>query len=109
LFQEDEEDLSILEFYKRLPYNKMKECEIFITPEKIYGIQYADDADTRILAESLNILKTLKSNELKDKIELHRTEGVWREFYTFKNVVKAIREYLQLRPNLIEEYPECMI
>jgi len=104
MYDKDKDDLAIFEFYRKLPLEARVDCEVFITPEKIYKIQYASEIDIDDLERKLENLRNMKTEEIVDILESQSSY-----LTTFTRVVDAIREYLQLRPQMIEKYPEYLL
>ena len=88
-----------------MPFDEQKDCEVFIIPEKIYDIIYVDKASEDDLFRKLEMLRNLTAAEIASNL----AEGRWRYYTIFKRFVSAIKEYCQLRPNVIERYPEYLI
>lgn len=105
MWEEDENDLAVFEFYKKLPHDERKDCEIFITPEKIYKIHEANLESISDLERKMEMMRRLPGTEIAQLLE----EGSWGYYTVFKRVVAAIKEYYQLRPNIIEKYPEFLV
>lgn len=98
-------DIRILEFYKKLPPNDKRDASVFITAEKIYELDYIHDEALEEFNIKLQYVLNLKSQEIKELIE----KGYWNNLIFFKRLVASIKEYFMLRPNIIEEYPELLI
>jgi len=105
MWEEDENDLAVFEFYKKLPTIERKDCEVFITPEKIYQIQQANTIAVENLMSRMIVFREMEATIIRSLI----IKGEWKDYTIFKRVVKAIKEYYQLRPEVIEKYPELLI
>ena len=105
MWEEDENDIAIFEFYKKLPLEEQKKCEVFITPEKILEIQVATDIDKGTLQMHLIALRAFDINTFRSLI----LKKNWKDYTLFKRIVAAIKEYYKLRPEVIENYPELLI
>ena len=103
--EEDMYDIELFQYFNKLPDNEQIECEVFITPEKIFGIQEAEYLAVDELNGKFNYLKMLPRKEMEELIE----DGSWRYYHTFKKIVAAIKEYVQLRPAILDKYPEFLI
>ena len=105
MVDDDIYDFELFQYFNKLPDNEQIECEIFITPEKIFGIQEANHICVDELNWKFNYLKMLTRKEMEDLIE----SGSWNHYHTFKKIVAAIKEYVQLRPDILDKYPEFLI
>jgi len=105
MWEEDENDLAVFEFYKKLPQEEREMCGIFITPEKILEIQTPSYIAEVKLKIKMDVLRGYDYNIIKKLI----LDGHWGDYTIFKRVVKVIKEYYQLRPEVIEKYPELLI
>ena len=106
MYDADKDNFDIFNFYKRLPSHEQKECEIFITPEKIYLLNHSDLAAENELTRKIEHIRKMTSTELRDSIE---SRGEWPYYTMFNRVTAAIKEYIQLRPAVIDKYPEFLI
>ena len=106
MYERDSDNFDIFIFYTKLPPQDREECEIFITPEKILKINYGDYTAVNDVNRKVEYLRKLPIKELRDNLESR--EG-WPFYTFFSRVVDAIKEYLELRPLVIEKYPEHMI
>ncbi len=106
MYDTDRDNLDIFFFYMKLPSHEQRECEIFITPEKIYQIKYGDLTAINDIKNKLKYMRDLPTKELRDSVE---SRGEWPYYTMFNRVVGAIKEYMQLRPAVIEKYPEFLI
>jgi len=105
MWEEDENDLAVFVFYNKLPLSERKDCEVFITPEKIYQIQEANSIATENLLSRMITFREMDITIMRSLI----IKGEWKDYTIFKRVVSAIKEYYQLRPEVIEKYPELLI
>ncbi len=112
MFEEDENDLAIFNFYNKLPFDEKRRCEVFLTPENIFGVREASSDDINRLARTIHYLRELPSKKISEELVKHRYGEIgerWHEFDVFKIIVKYIKEYYQLRPNVLDDYPECLL
>ena len=107
-----ENNIRLFKIYKKLPQELADEFSLLVTPENLIGIkvnEYTDREATAIhektiqrITEELTVVDLL---EVYDE-NYNKMRGDRRVFEKF---IKTFKQYLQLRPNLFEEYPELLI
>lgn len=101
-----ENDLRIFKIFKKMNNEFKQELNLLITPENIlktssYSIQPED------FNKIIERIIYTPENEIMD----YSLESVntWSDRFIFERIIEHTKIYLQLRPNLLEQYPELLI
>ena len=112
LSEENYMDLKKLLFLSKIPQEYKEELLLLLTPEAICG-DYPPDDSVRVIRTFLNysILNDDPNESIKELTELLdlMKENSVGSYYVFNKMMNQVDEYLKLRPNLIDEFPEHWI
>lgn len=100
--------IRIFKIYKNMPKEMKNELSLLITPENILGLEshwITEDTHT-LFNKTMNNFNSMTINEAMDRYD---GKEYWTDITKFERLIKQIKIYLQLRPNLLEDYPELLI
>lgn len=109
------DSIKIFKIFKKLPSENMSEIDLFLTPENILGYHIHNNEEA--LTEFKYIIqsfKTLPNNEIytaykQDSYFLYSPTATSINIKMYERLINQVREYLKLRPSMIDKFPECLI
>ena len=101
-----ENDLRIFKIFKKINNEFKQELNLLITPENILNLsEYAIDK-----YEFQKIIERILNTSEMDIIDHYASiPNHWSDRFIFERIIEQTRVYLQLRPILLERYPELLI
>lgn len=94
-----------------MPEEDKKVLNLFLTVENIFGIRSINRPE--IEDQLKTVIDRMSKLKKKDIIKYYdsdaTTDVYWNDRKYFENLIDQIKIYLQLRPELLENYPELLI
>ena len=94
-----------------MPEEDKKVLNLFLTVENIFGIRSINRPE--IEDQLKTVIDRMSKLKKKDIIKYYdsdaTTDVYWNDRKYFENLINQIKIYLQLRPELLENYPELLI
>jgi hypothetical protein len=107
---EIENDLRLFKIWKKMPKELKEEFSILITPENLLGVNtHPNHMVAEVADEHYRRIHNLLSLSYQEMYEIYSKEERWNNQKAFSNFISILKEYLRLRPNLFEDYPELLI
>jgi hypothetical protein len=105
-------NVRIWKLYKGLPSHIRNEINLFITPENIFGVQtHQITIDTEQYFDKT--IQQMMETPISAIIDSYENENDYEKYWSlttnFEKVVEQIKIYLQLRPQVLQDYPEFQI
>ena len=94
-----------------MPDEFKNELELFLTIENIFGIRSINHREVEDqLKVTIIRMTSLKKTDIMKYYSSDATSDVyWNDSKYFENLIEQVKIYLQLRPKLLENYPELLI
>ena len=94
-----------------MPDEFKNELELFLTVENIFGIRSINHREVEDqLKVTIIRMTSLKKTDIMKYYSSDATSDVyWNDRKYFENLIEQVKIYLQLRPKLLENYPELLI
>ena len=94
-----------------MPEEDKKVLNLFLTVENIFGIRSINRPE--IEDQLKTVIDRMTKLKKKDIIKYYdsdaTTDVYWNDRKYFENLIDQVKIYLQLRPELLENYPELLI
>lgn len=101
-----ENDLRIFKIFKKINNEFKQELNLLITPENILKIS-SYSIQTEEFNKIIERIVYTPENEIMDYSL--QSVNAWSDRFIFERIIEQTRVYLQLRPILLERYPELLI
>jgi hypothetical protein len=102
--------IRLFRLYKKLPYEYKKEFKLLLTPENILNASTSTDKNTFVETNTNNSISGIDNMTIKELSDnLENDEGTIFNSFVFNNIMKQLKVYISLRPQLIEDHPEYLL
>ena len=106
--EEDANNIRIFRVYKKLPRDIKNELHLLLSPEILLGVE--THIITNEVEENFNkVITDISSMHIDDLKDIFENDKHWIHKFAYTRFIKQVKTYLQLRPNVLEDYPEFLI
>ena len=102
------DNIILFRIYKKMPHDLKDEFSLLITPENILNVS-SSSVNREIQTfcdESIAKIRSLSVSELKENY----SKGLfWSDKYIFERLIDQLKIFIQLRPQILLDYPELLI
>ena len=101
-------NIILFRIYKKMPQDLKDEFSLLITPENILNVS-SSSVNHEIKTycdESIAKIRSLSVSEMK---EIYSKDLFWSDKYIFERLIAQLKIFIQLRPQILVDYPELLI
>ena len=102
------DNIILFRIYKKMPHDLKDEFSLLITPENILNVS-SSSVNHEIKTycdESIAKIRSLSVSEMKENL----SKGLfWSDKCKFERSIAQLKIFIQLRPQILLDYPELLI